>query len=134
MYKLYGTSNTTTDSLVTLDIREDDVIEHVEVEVLCPGASDGSMWGAELSFSSSNGHSSNDTQQSLCGVYGCYDLTTSGAAVPRVRCCSAPMGVKVAAGERLHLHLYVSTTLTTYVRVWIHTKKGQMRNLTRSRI
>jgi hypothetical protein len=121
IYKLHSSGSG--DGNVSLDVREDDVIEGIGLDISMAGPSDGAAVDVEVAFGSSSSFSTNDTSGTMIGSRIDYDVITSGAAQAG-KWAFMPMKVKINAGERLYMHIDVTGSLTYWARAYIHTSKG----------
>lgn len=109
IYKLAGTGsgNATTNSVATVDIQEDCLIESIYISMITNGGThtDGKYSKVEVSFGSTNTFTVNDVRQSLMILQCNTRLTTSGAnAWQASQQVSFARGIKAQAGERVYVH------------------------------
>lgn len=102
-YRQYtaGAANSTTTS--TMDIRQDDTIVQVVLDVSAQAPADGDTFYVELSWQSQPSPTTNDISNVIASTFMPFDLTTSGAGVP-ARTLTIEPNIKVFQGERLYLH------------------------------
>jgi hypothetical protein len=108
IYKLWASLSGSTDGAAALDIREDDQIICVCIELDVIGPADGIRYAAELSFGSTNQINVNDSSSSIISVAFAHEMLTSGMAIPTQRAIIQPR-ISVSAGERLYLHLLTTS-------------------------
>lgn len=104
IYKLY--SGTAGDSVASLDIQLDGEIESILMSCDASGVNlmdEGVQ--VEVSFLSTNTFAVNDSRGSLMIIQSRSGLLTSGALNSAINMSVSALGVPVAAGERIHLHI-----------------------------
>jgi len=123
IYNMYAAVASSTDSAATIDIREDDTITCVYLNPAGIAISDGSAYVVQLSFASTNQFTSNDAASAIITYRREFELMTSGAAAIDTHVV-LPCNIPVQGGERIHLHILVSTMSGCNVRASLHTSKG----------
>lgn len=134
IYKMYASVAATTEGAATIDIQDDCVIEAIAYRIrsAVTGADGGGEF--EVSFSSSAGHTNNDTRASIFGAGNYYELTTSGAANQAKNGSVSGLEIDCAHGERLHLHVNeLGTADNNTITVWLYTKPKRRTTTTRRR-
>jgi hypothetical protein len=119
IYKLFAQSVGAAGS-ASLDVREDDTIVGIFLDMSVAGVVDGTSGECELSFLSSSSFTTNDVVGALAGMKTDFELLTSGG-INNARSGWFPCNVDVNAGERIHLH--VTSTATITVRCYLYTDK-----------
>lgn len=104
IYKLFA--STSGDSVASLDIQLDGEIQaiHMSGEAVAADALDDG-YKAELSFLSTNTFSNNDVRGSLMTIQAKLGLLTQGGGNVATNAQISSLGIPVAAGERVHLHI-----------------------------
>lgn len=131
VYKLFAAANPA-DSLASLDIVADGVIEAILgcLEPTYAGA-DGTT-AMEVSFASSSGLATNDTRSSFFAMVMRHDFTTSGGAVTSHHVAVPGLSIPVAQGERLYLHASGTAVSTRFiVYLYVNDKMGTTGRRTR---
>lgn len=122
VYKLYASSTASLDGAAALDIRKSGVITAIEMDFAIQGANaldEGAAW--ELSMSSSNGLTSNDTLSSIASVSGYQEFLTTGGGMVGNQMTLSGLAIPVNAGERLFIHTVVAGTVTANLcRAYVH--------------
>jgi len=136
-YKMFGSTGSNTDSVATVDIQDDGFIEALYVD-LSAGGMDGlsDQCEAEISFGSSNTFSTNDARASIITVRQVQNfLTSGGGALGKAAFVSFSRGIPVNAGERIHMHVQMSTgvTITVHAYLYVATTRGVTRRAVRRR-
>jgi hypothetical protein len=116
VYKLY--SATVQEAAASLDIVKTGKIVGVQWAVAGDLDADGESFSAELSFSSSNGLTTNDTKSSFSTIRQQNGLLTSGAIATGVNVFFPLPDVMVVEGERLYLHTS-GTAITVTAYIWV---------------
>ena len=119
VYKLYSAS--IGDGAASLDIVADGVIQAVQWAISADLDADGETYSAEISFSSTNGLTTNDTKSSVSAVRQ-LAADTGAAASNKLTgtnfFCGPGLGIPVKAGERMYLHTAgTAITCTAYLFV-----------------
>lgn len=116
-YRQYvsGAANTTTTS--TMDIRQDDTISQVVLDLTALAPADGDTFYLELSWQSQPSQTTNDVSNIICSTQMNIELTTSGFGAIGKTITIEP-NLKVFQGERLYLHAV--NTGTGSSRGWAH--------------
>lgn len=122
IYRQYttGSANTTTTS--TMDIRTDDTIVAVVLDVAAIGAVDNDTFYAELSWQQTPSATTNDISNVIASTFFDVQITTSGGTVA-ARQITVPCNVKVFQGERLYLHCVNTGTGTSRAYATVVTSK-----------
>jgi hypothetical protein len=102
IHKLFGSA--ALDGAASIDIREDGRITGILLVLTGTGLQDGSFLRGEVSFSSTNGFTSNDTTAALIGNELSYELLTSGGSNFGAT-IFVPLDEPAQSGERLYLHV-----------------------------
>lgn len=134
IYKLYtgGIASTST----SIDIREDDTITGILLEINSIGPGDGTMLWGELSFLASASTTTSDTNGVVAAIGAALEAGAAGT-----QNCSVPihltnLNIPVSAGERLYLHFVVgsgSTGSGSNATAFIYTAGAAQRPPTRRR-
>jgi hypothetical protein len=132
IYKL--TAVTGVNTVISVDVREDDTIEGVFIDHSLANPSDGSELSTELSFLSTSSRNISDTTGVIAEMASTFELMTSGAAF-NSRSAFIHCQIPIAAGERLYLHHMPTGMIgaTSSSRVFIYTSKKQENRATRRR-
>lgn len=111
IYKLY--SSAAGNSVASLDIQLDGIITAIFMTGRVTGV-DATDEGfeAEVSFLSTSTLTSNDARGSLMIIQSMLSLVTSGGMNSGINAGLASLEVPVAAGERIHLHISDSGSVT----------------------
>lgn len=116
-YRQYTAGSANTTSTSTMDIRQDDTITQVVLDLIALGVADGDTFYAELSWLPNASATTNDISNVIASVAFNIELTTSGAAVLG-RTLTIEPNLKVFQGERLYLHCVNTGTGTS--KAWAH--------------
>lgn len=102
-YRQYtaGLANQTSTS--TMDIRQDDTITQVVLDLAASAMADNDTFYAELSWQAQPSPTTNDISNVIASLYFDFQQTTSGSAVA-ARTITIEPNIKVFQGERLYLH------------------------------
>lgn len=102
-YRQYtaGAANSTTTS--TMDIRMDDTITQVVLDLIASAPADNDTYYVELSWQQTPSQGINDISNVILSTQINFDLVTSGAVTPSKTITIEP-NLKVFQGERLYLH------------------------------
>jgi len=122
--KMYGSSTSSADAVMSVDIQEDGVIEGMLFEHQGAGdaVNEGARW--EVSFASTSGFASNDTRASIAGISqrSAAGVATTGGYMGLA--VFVPLEIPVAAGERIYGHTSVSGTPTSNaLAVWLYIRQ-----------
>ena len=124
LYKLYGTG--VTDGLASLDIVEPGVIYAVSWAAYGDLDADGETLGAELSFASASGFTTNDTKSAIDTIRALANDTGTAASNKVVAINKATTGLEIPVeqGERLYLH-GTGTALVCTVHIYVRDSAGR---------
>lgn len=120
IYRYYGTGAGTAITSVVIDGRMADTIDRVYIDLGLSAPADGDQVYVELSWNSTSQRGVNDATGILATSITIIELTTSGLSSPNLfKAFVFDKPVPWAAGERLFLHMYTSstTTVTAYATV-----------------
>jgi len=118
--KMFGTTTSSADSIATIDVPEDSVLEAILINMNVLGGADCGA-NVEISFSSSSGFNNNDTRASIAGAVTWMELTTQGATNTAKNIAITNLGVECNGGERLHLHVQeLGVATSTTVSAWLY--------------
>lgn len=95
-----------------MDIRVNDTISSVVLDVAAIGAIDNDTFYAELSWQQTPSPTTNDISNVIASIYFDVQVTTSGGTVA-ARQITIPADIKVYQGERLYLHCVNTGTGTS---------------------
>ena len=115
LYRLFTAAAVSTDSAASIDIREDGVIETLQIASNGLAGASGATVDIELSFAPVSSFATNDTTQVIATA---AFATPSATAVPWSGNMNAFKDVKVNAGDRIYTHVRFSSAPTNS-RVWI---------------
>lgn len=133
IYRQYtaGAANTTSTS--TMDIRIDDTITAVVIDLFATTVADGDTFYAELSWQSTPSPTTNDISNVLASVSFGVEITTAGG-INLGRSITIPIDkMKVFQGERLYLHCVNTGTGTTKAFAFVLSDKEASRSGNRGR-
>lgn len=102
-YRQYTAGGANTTSTSTMDIRQDDTLVQVVLDLATIQAIDGDTYYAELSWQQTPSPTTNDISNVIASVFFDFQLLTSGAGV-NARSITIEPNIKVFQGERLYLH------------------------------
>jgi len=119
IYKLYGTG--VTDGLASVDVVSDGMITGVQWAAYGDLDADAETLGAEVSFASASGFTTNDTKSSISTIRALANDTGTAASnkLVAVNLFVGPLEVPVKTGERLYLH---GTGTALVCTVYIHVR------------
>lgn len=133
VYKMYGTAGAgTNDSVVQIDVQADGVIDVLYLDLTATGMDAlADLATVEIGFGSTNTFTSNDVRSSIATVELAQNLLTNGGGA-QGKSVTIPFsrGIPVAAGERIHMHIFASTGVTVRARAYLYTI---VRSLSRAR-
>lgn len=129
-YRQYtaGGANTTTTS--TMDVRMDDTIAQVVLDLVALAPADGDTFYAELSWQQTPSPTTNDISNVICSTFFDFQIATSGAG-GNFRSLTIEPNLKVFQGERLYLHCVNTGTGTTKAYASIVTSKEAPKSASR---
>jgi len=110
-YRQYTAGNAASTTTSTMDIRQDDVISQVVLDLAAIQPVDGDTYYAELSWQQTPSPTTNDISNVIASTYFDYQLLTSGGVVA-ARTMTIEPNTKVFQGERLYLHTIATGTGT----------------------
>lgn len=122
IYRQYTAGAAGTTSTSTMDIRVDDTIVSVVLDLTAIGVADADTFYAELSWQQTPSQTVNDISNVLASIQIGVELTTSGAAAIG-RSITIPVDQKVFQGERLYLHTVNVGTGTSKAWAFVVTSK-----------
>lgn len=122
IYRQYTAGAAATTTTSTMDIRVDDTINAVVLDLTAVGVADGDTFYAELSWQQTPSQTTNDISNVLASVQLNIELTTSGAAALG-RTITIPVDQKAFQGERLYLHCVNTGTGTSKAWAFVCTSK-----------
>lgn len=103
IYRQYTAGSAAATSTSTMDIRVDDTIKAIVLDLTAVGVADGDTFYAELSWQQTPSQTTNDISNVLASIQIGVEVTTSGAAALG-RTITIPYDGKCFQGERLYLH------------------------------
>lgn len=92
-----------------VEIRQDSIIEELHMALLLSDNDTTNQVSAELSFSSTDGSSSNDNATTIAVIRAAVDFTTTATHPVDVQNVVTRPMIEVFAGERLFLNVAVAT-------------------------
>jgi len=121
--KMFGTvTGATTNSVATIDIQDTGFIEAILIDMTCEGMnalSDAAS--VEIGFSSSNTFTVNDVRSSIAMLRISQNfLTTGGGAQGKAMALPFPTGIRVAAGERVHMHMTAKSGVVVEATAYLY--------------
>lgn len=128
LYSLYSAA----DGSVSIDVRENDVIEAVHLETYTLAPVDGAVAKAELSFGSASQFTTNDASGIIASVANASDATVGVGKAMNSTFLSG-IQVPINAGERLYLHTAKGSQTDQVTRCVIYTRKGASRQVNQRR-
>jgi len=134
IYGLFASKTATEASAASFDVQFDGNIVAWNI------CSDASGWDAtnegyaiEVSFGSSGTFTTNDARSTIAMGRWLGALSTNGAVRTDINNSCSGLLIPVSAGERIHLHMIVSTGLTVTANVAIYVEDGASTGLRRRR-
>lgn len=121
--KMFGsiTAGTSADSLMTVDVPQDGVIENIMMGIAPLGmdALDDSL-RFELSFGSTNTFSQNDARVSIAEMRVEQEFLTSGGGPSAANMVLTGINIPVFGGERIHGHVSVDAGVGGQVFAYLY--------------
>lgn len=130
--RIYTAGSAATTTTQSIDVRQDDTITQVLLDLTCVSVTDGDTFYVELSFLATPSQATNDTNGVIASTQLNIELTTSGAAQLGKSILIEP-GTKVYAGERLYLHCVNTGTGSSKAYATVITAKDAPSNRAQSR-
>lgn len=121
-YRQYTAGAAASTSTSTMDIRQDDTIVQVVLDLAAIQAIDGDTYYAELSWQQTPSPTTNDISNVIASVFFDFQLLTSGAGV-NARSITVEPNIKVFQGERLYLHVVATGVGTAKAYAMVVTGK-----------
>jgi hypothetical protein len=133
IYKLSGSAVASTDAAAALDIREDDKLQGLLFVLLLLSPSDGAQVRVAVSFGSTSSFDTNDSTSEIAQCCAGYEMLTSGASQLGQNVFVPLPDVDVQAGERVYLHITITSTVTVRASAFLYTSGRTPRPATRRR-
>lgn len=122
IYRQYTAGAAAATTTSTMDIRTDDTIQQVVLDLSAIQPVDGDTFYAELTFQQTPSPTTNDITNVIASLFMDYQLLTSGSVIAARQLIINP-DIKVFQGERLYLHTVATGTGTCKAYALVVTAK-----------
>lgn len=123
--QLFAAGTATADDAAAVDIPEDGRISAIQWGANAELNASGESFIAELSFLSTNLFTQNDARGMISVIRSEAGLLTSGMGITAMNLQVLIEDLRVAGGERIHLHVNVSSGVAFDVACLIHLETGR---------